>query len=539
MSTKAADIAAQVAARAAGLMPEEEKKPLDDIFVNSCLSANERGDGVMYASLHQGDYLFNTTRKDGKWYVWAGHVWEEDDFRRSFAAVEDCAVEYERLLKQVKQDIIDEDIDKKHIDAWKLKHRDKLQSRVDRLRGEAGVNKTLTWAPVVDLAMACREDDFNKRPMLLPCPNGVINLTTGELETGRPADRMSMAIDVPYDKHADYELWHTTLCEVCGSEEVANFLKRSFGYAITGHAFEQYIWVFLGSGRNGKGIIFNLIGEILGPFYHEISKAMILEQRNPPTANAASEHLYSLLGKRIIVGAETNKGQKIDAAAVKELTGEDRVKCRPNFSSELNFLPSHTLFLHTNHPPVGLTSDFAMVQRLLLIDFPYRYVDDVEGEKKKYPRHADTFKKKNKHLKKELMANKAGILRWLVEGCLEWQKIGLAPPQSILSAVNKLARDEDYVGQFVADCLAEIPEGITAERRIPCTTMYTAFEWWWNMNQDQQERRIPAMKTINKELRERGFTVEKAGGKTWVYDYQISYDVALDIDKWVAGGRKS
>lgn len=538
MSTLEADIAAQVAARAAGLLPEDEQKPLDDEFIYSCLAANERGDGVMFSSLHSGEYLYNASPKDGEWYHWAGHVWAKDTFRRSFAAVEDCALEYERLLKNIKQEIIDEDIDKKHIDSWKLKVRDKLQSRVDRLRGEAGVKKVLTWAPVVDLNMTCEEHDFNKHPMLLPCANGVINLKTGELENGRPLDLMSRAISIEYDKHADYELWSQVVCEICGSEDVAAFIKRSFGYAITGYSFEQFIWVFLGAGRNGKGIIFGMIGDVMDAFYHEISKAMLMEQRNPPTPNAASEHLYSLLGKRIIVGAETNKGEKIDGAAVKGLTGEDRVKCRQNYGSELNFMPSHSLFLHTNHPPVGLTSDFALRQRLLLIDFPNRYVDDVDAEQKKHPLHTHTFRKKDKHLKTKLMEIKPGILRWLVEGCLEWQRIGLAPPDSILSAVTKLANDEDYVGQFVEDCLEQTPETIT-DRRIPTTVMYTAFEWWWNQNQDQQERRMPAMKTINKELRSRGFTIEKVGGKTWLYDMHIKYDVAPEINTWVTSGRKS
>ena len=69
---------------------------LDDSFVKSCLDANERGDGVLYATLHNGRYLYNTTPKDGSWMRWTGIVWEQDDFRDAFHAVESVALQYEQ-----------------------------------------------------------------------------------------------------------------------------------------------------------------------------------------------------------------------------------------------------------------------------------------------------------------------------------------------------------------------------------------------------------------------------------------------------------
>jgi putative DNA primase/helicase len=536
MST-AKEIADLVNERVADLLPEDDRQPLDDQFIKDCLDANERGDGCMYASLCKDRFLYNTTPKDGEWYCWAGHVWERDEFQRSKNAVEECALEYQRMIPELQKEVEEKDIDKKHPEAWKFHLLNKYKSRVDKLRTVQGMNKVLTYAPIVDESIACKEHDFDKMPWLLPVQNGVIDLQTGALGSGRPGDMMSKALDLNYDPHADYTEWHKTIVEISGGEEVAAFLKRSFGYAITGFSHEQYIWVFLGAGRNGKGIMFNMIGEVMGPFYHEINKAMLIEQRNEPGANAASEHLYSLLGKRIITGSETNKGQKIDCSAVKELTGENQVKCRPNFKSEVRFFPTHSLFLQTNHPPYGLTSDFAMVQRLLLIDFPYRYVDDVEAEKKKYPRHADIFRKKDKDLKKRLREQKAGILRWLVEGCLEWQQLGLCPPQSVTDGVSALANEEDYIGQFINDCLEHFPD--QSDLRLPCTAMYDAFEWWFQENIDQKEQRIPAMKTVNKSLRDRGYDVEPKGGKTWIWGMIIKFEIAEEVAEFAKKRRKS
>jgi putative DNA primase/helicase len=367
--------------------------------------------------------------------------------------------------------------------------------------------------------------------------NGVIDLRTGALTTGRPDDLLTRAIDLDYDPHATCPRFEEFVREVSDSDEVADFLQRTFGYAITGNSFEQFIWVFTGPGRNGKGVLFSTIGDILGPYYHEISRAMLVEQKNEQSPASASEHKYSLLGKRIIVGAETNKGQKIDSSAIKSLTGEDRIVCRPLFKSEIVFKPTHTLFLHTHHIPAGLTKDFALVQRLLKIDFPYMYVDDPDAEGKKYPARAGLFRRKDPHLKEALRKERQGILAWLVRGCLAWQEQGLSPPESILSGVDTLAREEDYIGQFMEDCLEPHPDKDSI--RMSCTRLHEAFRWWWAQNMDNREQRVPGIKSVNNAIRDRGHLVDKSGGKTWLYRHTLALSIEGDVDDWLKKGAKS
>lgn len=540
MSKDLQETAAAVQARAAELLEGSgvEQHEMRSKYIKQCLDNNERGDGCMFASLHSRHYLYNVTPRDGEWYAWNGRVWEVDETRRAHAAVEDCAMKYEDQQKILEGEIHEQGINKKSPDGWKIAVKEKYKSRAERLRSANGVSKVLHWAPIVQPEMACRESDFDKQPWLLPVANGVIDLRTGALTQGRPEDRLTRALDIEYDPHADYAPWVEFVQQVTGDSEKDNdsdlmtkFLQRTFGYAITGHSFEQFIWVFLGPGRNGKGTMFEMIADILGPYYHPISRAMLIEQRNEQSPSAASEHKYSLLGKRIIVGDETNKGQRIDGSAIKSLTGEDRITCRPLFKSEITFTPSHTLFLHTNHLPVGLTRDFALIQRLLLIEFPYMYVDDPEAEAKKTPIRSHLFRKKDKSLKDRLRACRQGILRWIVEGCLAWQEHGLQPPESVLANVTQLARDEDYVGQFLDDCLEYLPD--QDDLRIPCSRMYEAFKWWWAQNMDDRDKRCPPMKSITGQLRERGHLVDKVGGKYWLFRHKIAYAIEDDVNEFI------
>ncbi len=521
-----------VSKRAEELLPKETRPELDLVFIRQCLEANERGDGVMFATLFKDLFRQNVTPKDDEWYSWDGTVWTPDYYRSAINAVEECALEYQRASDTLKAEIKDEGIAKNGDGSWKIDLKKRYDRRVNRLRSKTGATSALFWAPIIDRYMACREEDFNKQHWLLPVNNGVINLQNGALTNGDPADLMTRKLDIDYNPHADYSLWEKTLMEICGNEKVVAFLKRVFGYAATGFSHEQYFFVFIGPGRNGKGVLFSLIGKVMGPFYHEVRKAMILKQRHEPPPSAATEHLYSLMAKRILVGAETNKGEKIDEAAIKALTGEDMITCRPNFKSEISFDPTHTLFLHTNHIPVGLTSDFAMRQRMFLIDFPFMFVDDVVAEKIKHPAMAGMFRQKNPKLKEELMQPQhlQGILRWLVEGAREWQELGgLAPPQEIIDAVDKLAVEEDSMGQFIKDCLVLLPED--EKSRVSCKSMHSTLEWWWGENMDSKDKRIPSIQTMNKTLRQRGFTVEKKGGITHVYGVMLNPEITKKFKK--------
>ena len=61
-------------------------------FVNQCLDANELGDGMLYAYLHQGQYIF--VAQHDEWYFWAGHYWQRDLTDKAAGAVETVALAY-------------------------------------------------------------------------------------------------------------------------------------------------------------------------------------------------------------------------------------------------------------------------------------------------------------------------------------------------------------------------------------------------------------------------------------------------------------
>jgi putative DNA primase/helicase len=53
------------------------------------------------------------------------------------------------------------------------------------------------------------------------------------------------------------------------------------------------------------------------------------------------------------------------------------------------------------------------------------------------------------NLSAKLKAEWPAILRWCLNGCLEWQRIGLAPPKSVQEATEGYFGDQDTVGQWL------------------------------------------------------------------------------------------
>ncbi len=61
-----------------------------------------------------------------------------------------------------------------------------------------------------------------------------------------------------------------------------------------------------------------------------------------------------------------------------------------------------------------------------------------------------------------LAAEWPGILAWAIEGCLEWQHIGLSPPPAVQAATASYLADEDTIGLFLAErCATDDPNAST------------------------------------------------------------------------------
>ncbi|SHN86934.1 phage/plasmid primase, P4 family [Bradyrhizobium erythrophlei] len=180
------------------------------------------------------------------------------------------------------------------------------------------------------------------------------------------------------------------------------------------------MWLFL-----------NTIVKVFGEYATVADMATFIDSKNDrhPT------ELAKLRGSRLVVAQETQQGRSWDEAKIKAITGGDKQTARFMRQDFFDFYPTFKLFIAGNHKPRLQNVDEAMRRRLLLVPFTVQ-IPPVERDPK---------------LTDKLRAEWPAILRWAIDGCLEWQRIGLAPPAMVTDATDEYFDSEDSFGQWLED----------------------------------------------------------------------------------------
>jgi putative DNA primase/helicase len=509
-----ADANADAAADSSALTPE---------FLELCLAENERGDGVLFATLMRDRFVYVKNReKHRPWLVWRGHHWAVDKMGEHIRAVEEVALVYLKAAEDLgdpisrERDLLSDanarvkrandrakelksskdadltamaevDAEAKqaeleatlHLANYKQLQRKKkaYTERASRLRAKPGAEKCVWWAHHVDNPLAVTGDEIDQQRMMLPCPNGVIDLTTGKLHPGKPGDYLLRAIPIEYPEELgwekirhyletgehfpfpDWERYVDQLVEPLPNgqpdREVVLCLQKLLGNSFTADVSLHKIVVIWGDGRNGKGVLFRTAQSILGELSWKIKAELLLDQKSVKSTAGPSPELMSLRFKRLVVAAETDKHRYISEALVKDFSGGDVINARDMFGiDEENIDPTWHLWIQTNNIPGGLLKSFSMRKRVVLFHFPFMYVEDVEEECRKEPHNSKWFRPIDHGLGDRLQKGKPHILLWFLRGALLAQRDGVAVPAKLRADMDVQQLLEDQLEQFLrGSCL--------------------------------------------------------------------------------------
>jgi putative DNA primase/helicase len=153
-------------------------------------------------------------------------------------------------------------------------------------------------------------DEFDTHPHLLNCPNGVVDLRTGELLPHAPELRLTRLCPTRYIPGARSELWERFLEDVfLGDRELIAYMQRALGYSITGETKEQKLFICYGTGANGKSTLFEVLRGVLGSDYTEtVSEAWVLRRRQTFAPGNACK--AALFGVRLVTLSLTTSEEK-------------------------------------------------------------------------------------------------------------------------------------------------------------------------------------------------------------------------------------
>jgi putative DNA primase/helicase len=209
-------------------------------------------------------------------------------------------------------------------------------------------------------------------------------------------------------------------------------MQRFLGYCLSGLTTEHALLFLFGTGSNGKSVFTAVLTAIFGDYAIIAPMEMFIAthvERHPT-------EIARLRGARLVVAHETQKGRRWDESKLKTLTGSDPISGRFMRGDFFDFQPTHKFVIAGNHKPGFRTVDEAIRRRFLLVPFTVCIPKE----------------ERDRDLTEKLKAEGPAVLRWMVDGFLEWQCDGLMVPERVRAATDEYLADQDSLSQWAEEC---------------------------------------------------------------------------------------
>jgi putative DNA primase/helicase len=405
---------------------------------------------LAFAARHANDLRYVAAW--GKWLSWDGACWRFDDTLQAFDRAREVCRE-----------------------ASAACNKGKVASAIASAKTVSAVERLAK----ADRRMAATIEQWDADPWLLNTPGGIIDLRTGKYIERKATNYMTRITAVaPGGPCPRFLAFLKTI--TAGDQELQNYLQRALGYALTGLTTEHVLFFGYGTGANGKGVLLNTVSRLMGTYH----KTAPIETFTASNSDRHPTDLAGLRGARLVTATETEEGRRWAEARIKTLTGGDPVSARFMRQDFFEYVPSFKLFITGNHKPSLRSVDEAIRRRFHLV--PFAITIPAED--------------RDRDLGEKLRSEWPGILAWLIEGCLHWQKLGLRPPRAVLDATKAYLEAEDAISAWLDERYERDASAWTSS-----TALYSSWKGWAEQNGEHPD----SMKRLSQKLESRGLVPER------------------------------
>lgn len=315
--------------------------------------------------------------------------------------------------------------------------------------------------------------EFDADPWRLNTPSGVVNLKTGEVTAHHPDQLHTKVTGARYVAGAQSEALKKALEAL--PADVHDWFQLRLGEAVTGLSGDQLV-LCTGGGRNGKTAIMGAVYRALGGYARKVPNTLLMKGKNP---GGATPEKMTLRGVRLAYIEETPEESYLDSQVAKDLLDAEVVEGRHLYKSFVEWNPTHSIFLNTNHPPRVTDTGDGSWRRLTRVDFPYRYRKPGEAFERETDRAGDPG------IKAALRSpeGQEALLVWMVAGAMALARAGslegaAETPGTVLAGIQRWREESDPILRFIGERISLDKPGAW----VANTDLYRAFTEWADAN---------------------------------------------------------
>lgn len=479
--------------------PSQVPRPIDEIHAANALSEithSDTGNAKRFARLFRDVVRYVPDLK--QWFVWSGTHWEPDAAGETFEFTE-------RIVDEIRSDALAASDEREN---GHMSPRERLLQHAAKTESEPARRRILSTAQS-NPGLVMRITDMDAAHNLIACPNGTVDLDTGELIPHDPRHHNTACVRVPYDSLARSPDLDRYLATFMPDEEDQLVLWGVLGTALRGGNAARLLPMFLGPSTSGKSQLIAAVANLLRGYATSINVSVFrgnLDDRPRPD-------LVKAMYTRVAYATEAARSWELHADQVKRLTGGDRILYRNLYAEAVEAEPRFTPFIVANEMPRVKGADDAFRRRMLVVRF-----DRPLGVSREDTRVRERFVND--------VACLQALLGRMVEGArspafVNGVNLELLPDRFLLAKMD--AFDEvDHVGSFLLwmaeqGYLTQAEVDSPASRCAKASDLHAWYGHWVRKHGDKADREGALnLRDFGQALRTRGWEATKVAGTRWL-----------------------
>ena len=367
---------------------------------------------------------------------------------------------------------------------------------------------------------AVKVDDVVGLGPYINCPNGLLDLTTGQMRPVQFDDYISQGCPTEYHpgaRTAEVDAW---LASICATPAIRRQLMQVLGAALDASTITKKMPILYGaSTNNGKTttteILMDVIGRAENGGYGQTISAGAFD-RGGRTSGKCTPELATVGAARVVVMSEPAETQDIDWAWVKELTGGGSMMVNPKNKPAYTIPARFTLLTDTNY--LLRIDDPTLFARgtVQIIPFLQKFSKELGN--------LDTGLRERMR-KKE---NREAILAAIVDGYRDFVANGkqFSDPPEALETLARYRDTSDRLGEFLAQTYVKVEGREAIRARIPLQDVYADYRQFLEKN---GYRNIEGSSAFRRKLESRA-TVESHRNVYCLVGYRVKTGTADKIN---------